>query len=74
MLFTRTDPKKVMEAQLYEAERHAIEHEAAAEHHDALATMYRGRVARLKEALGHDRKQPGVNGMDWPSLQKGGAA
>lgn len=30
-----------------DAQRAAIEHEAAAEHHAALATMYRGRWLRL---------------------------
>lgn len=39
---------RIIAQQLDDAERHAIEHEAAAEHHGALAAMYRVRVARLR--------------------------
>lgn len=35
-----------------EAERMALEHEAAGEHHLALAAMYRSRVARLAQQRG----------------------
>lgn len=41
---------------LFEARRAVIEHEAAAEHHDALALMYRGRIERL-EAHAKERSQ-----------------
>lgn len=43
--------RKIAMRHLEDAERHALEHEAAAEHHDALATMYRGRVERLRAYL-----------------------
>lgn len=44
----RTKPESREADLLYEARRALIEHEAAAEHHDALATMYRGRIERLE--------------------------
>ncbi|MEY3460708.1 MAG: hypothetical protein RLZZ03_361 [Pseudomonadota bacterium] len=37
----------IVSEQLYEAQRKLVEHEAAAEHHAALAEMYRRRVVRL---------------------------
>ena len=37
----------IVAEQLYEAQRKMLEHEAAAEHHAALAEMYRRRVDRL---------------------------
>lgn len=43
--------QKIAQRQLEEAERLLLEHEAAAEHHDALATMYRGRIERLRERI-----------------------
>jgi hypothetical protein len=46
-IFRRIKPQDVIENQLYEAEIAALEHEAAAEHHAALAQMYRDRVTRL---------------------------
>jgi hypothetical protein len=48
--------RKLMEAALYDAERHELDHNSAAEHHEALAMMYRGRIERLREMLGHDIK------------------
>ena len=48
-LFKPVGATKVRDQQLFEAQRLALEHEAAAEHHDALATMYRARVERLKQ-------------------------
>lgn len=39
-----------------EAERNALLHEAMAEQHDAMATMYRGRIERLKAQL--EGRQP----------------
>ena len=46
--FTPVSAAEVVTTQLYEAERLALEHEASAEHHDALAIMYRSRVERLR--------------------------
>jgi hypothetical protein len=41
----------IMAQQLFEAQREAVAHEAAAEHHEALAMMYRGRVERLQREM-----------------------
>ena len=38
----------VVKEMLYEAERLALEHQAAGEHHLALANMYKSRAARLQ--------------------------
>lgn len=46
-LFRRVTAADIRREQLAEAEALALEHEAAAEHHDALATMYRHRAERL---------------------------
>ena len=37
----------IVTEQLYEAQRKLVDHEAAAEHHAALAEMYRRRIERL---------------------------
>lgn len=47
-LFHRITAAQIREQQLAEADALALEHEAAAEHHDALATMYRARAERLR--------------------------
>jgi len=41
----------VVQDMIYEAERLALQHHAAGEHHLALATMYKARVARLKAQI-----------------------
>jgi hypothetical protein len=46
-IFTPTNPAKIVAQQRYEAERLRLEHEAAAEHHAALAVMYAARISRL---------------------------
>lgn len=46
-MFTPTSPSKIVQQQLYEAQRLHLEHEAAAEHHKALSDMFKARVARL---------------------------
>lgn len=51
VIFRIPTARKIAMRQLEDAERAALEHEAAAEHHDALATMYRGRVERLRVYL-----------------------
>lgn len=52
-LFTREAVQKIITDQLYEARRLAVEHEGHAEHHEALARMYRARIERLqKETVG----------------------
>lgn len=47
MIFKPTNPQKIVAQQRYEAERLRLEHEAAAEHHKALAEMYAARMNRL---------------------------
>lgn len=49
MFFFKT-PKAdaIAERQREDAERAALEHEGAAEHHQALAQMYRARITRLQ--------------------------
>lgn len=42
---------KIMQDQLYEAKRQELDHIANAEHHEALAMMYRSRAERLREAI-----------------------
>ena len=54
-LFRAPSAEEIHTDQLEDARRLALEHEAAAEHHDALATMYRGRIQRL-EAASRDAK------------------
>lgn len=46
--FRRPPAAEVYQDQLYDAERHYAEHMAAAEHHAALAGMYRGRIERIR--------------------------
>jgi hypothetical protein len=46
-IFAPTNPAKIVAQQRYEAERLRLEHEAAAEHHAALAVMYAARISRL---------------------------
>lgn len=57
-IFSRPAPEAAMQTMLYEARRAAIEHEAAAEHHDALAMMYRSRIERLEAAIGANTLMP----------------
>jgi hypothetical protein len=47
VIFKPTAPNKILTQQRYEAERLRLEHEAAAEHHAALASMYIARIQRL---------------------------
>lgn len=49
-IFFRVPVKKIVKEQLYEAERAFLEHQAAAEHHAALAEMYRKRAERLNDS------------------------
>jgi hypothetical protein len=46
-LFRQPTAEEIAARLAIDAQRNAIEHEAAAEHHAALATMYRARFARL---------------------------
>lgn len=50
-VFRRVPATEVMRDQLFEAERLHVEHQAAAELHAGLATVYQMRVERLKAAL-----------------------
>lgn len=46
---------KIMQTELYEAERLALSHDCTSEYHEALALMYRARAERLRDLLGHDK-------------------
>ncbi len=46
-IFRRVPVQEIREEQYYEAMRQLLEHEAASEHHGALAKMYKARAARL---------------------------
>jgi len=59
--FRTITAREIAEHQQHEAERQALEHEAASEHHAALAQMYRARLARLQSL---DR---------WPRAKEGSA-
>lgn len=54
-LFKPLDHAAVAKAQLNEAARLELEHLAAAEHHQALATMYAQRAQRLAAVLVGDK-------------------
>ncbi len=47
--FRKQTAARIAQQQLDEAERLALEHKAAAEHHEALAAMYAARIARLTQ-------------------------
>ena len=49
--FGRRTAVAIMQDQLFEASLALVEHQAAAEHHHALAAMYDARVHRLRAAL-----------------------
>lgn len=51
VLFHRVPADRVRADQLFEAERLHVEHQAAAEMHSALATVYRMRAERLRREL-----------------------
>lgn len=57
MIFAPTKPEKIVEHQLYEARRLKLEHQAAAEHHQALAQMYGAREVRLNQVKAQEQKQ-----------------
>ena len=57
MIFAPTKPEKIVEQQLYEARRLKLEHQAAAEHHQALAQMYGAREVRLNQVKAQEQKQ-----------------
>lgn len=46
-IFQKVQPDQVIKEQLHEAEIQALQHEAALEHHAAMAQMYRDRITRL---------------------------
>jgi hypothetical protein len=48
-LFKRSPIEAMVDEQLYDAQRQLLAHEAAAEHHAALAEMYRRRTQRLMQ-------------------------
>ena len=64
-LFTRPAASKITDEQLYDAQIKLAEHAAAAEHHAALAEMYRKRIARLNEVATPDflRSAPAKTAM-----------
>lgn len=49
MIFCPTNPEKMVAQQLKEAELGLLEHLKAAEYHQAIADMFRRRIARLNE-------------------------
>ena len=51
-ILRRMPIQTVVDEQLYDAQRKLLDHEAAAEHHAALAEMYRRRVQRLLHSAG----------------------
>lgn len=51
-LLNPKQPEDVLREKLFDARRQAIEHEAAFEHHQALAVMYKARIIRIKKELG----------------------
>jgi hypothetical protein len=59
----RRQPKDRESDLLHEARMKLIEHEAAAEHYDALATMYKHRVERLEQSLGYDVRITNAGGL-----------
>lgn len=52
--FKHPTPAQIRARQVAEAERALLEHEAAAEYHDAMATLCRSRLERLS---GHEKHQ-----------------
>lgn len=56
--FKQVDADQVAEHQLFEARRALLEHEAAAEFHEAMSVMYRGRVERLEVAVNGNKFMP----------------
>lgn len=56
-LFRRLTARDIIAQQHDEAEVLALEHEAAAEHHAALAQMYRERIERLRREHGVGTQQ-----------------
>ena len=60
-LFKRDLITRILDEQLYDAQRRLLDHEAAAEHHGALAEMYRRRVQRLLHATVHGEGDEVVN-------------
>lgn len=50
-LFKRMPIASLVDEQLYDTQRRLLEHEAAAEHHAALAEMYQRRLQRLQLCL-----------------------
>lgn len=60
-LFKRITAEKLIAYQLYEARRAKVEHEASAEHHNALAIMYANRIRRLegRATINMDPKRDG---------------
>ena len=62
-LFQRINALELMRKQVDEAQVLRAEHQAAAEHHQALATMYRDRVRRLQPEISHaEQRQQGEPG------------
>lgn len=49
-IFARRDSTDVAREQLFEAERLALEHQAAGELHSGLAAIYKQRAERLRQA------------------------
>ena len=57
-MFRKLTLADIFKQDIAAAEVLAHDHEKAAEHHDALATMYRGRVERLKADMDNWASKP----------------
>jgi hypothetical protein len=70
-MFEPPSAEDVKRISLREAEREAAEHQMAAEHHQALADMYRMRAERLRAELDDEPRVVRAIGCDstFPPLQ-----
>jgi len=64
-LVTELSSEDIAQGQLREAQMQALHHEASAEHHDALATMYRARIERLSPKSEIQHKNNVKTAMFW---------
>lgn len=64
-LFSPTKAADITAQQLHDAELQLTQHTAAAEHHTALADMYRKRIARIQTDIIKKRDAEGGFNFDW---------
>ena len=65
-MFRKLTLADIIKQDIAAAEVLAHDHEKAAEHHDALATMYRGRVERLKADMDNWASKPTLPTLPTP--------